>query len=610
MTRTQSIHALFEAQTLATPDAVAILFGDRVLRYEELNARANRLAHRLMSLGVARGGLVGLCVDRSPEAVIGMLAVLKAGGVYVPLDSTYPDERLTFLLQDTAARVVLTHRPTAARLASLGGLDTIVCLDEYESLGVEPAHDPRCAAPDDDVACVLYTSGSTGRPKGVLVCHRGVVRLVRGANYCESGPDEVFLLHSPLTFDASTFEIWGALLNGGRLAVLPPGPPAPDVLADAIRRAGVTTLWLTAGLFNLMVEQRPEALDGVRQVLAGGDVLSPAHVRRALATRGTGVLINGYGPTECTTFACCFRMTRDYNPDWMIPIGWPISSTTVYVLDDERQPVAEGAVGELYLGGDGVALGYLNQPELTRERFVPDPSGGGSLYRTGDRVRVRPDGALEFLGRRDGQIKIAGHRIEPEEVEAALRQNPAVRQAAVVARALPSGEKQLAAYVVAADATDFSVGALKQDLESRLPRHLVPALIVRTDSLPLNANGKVDRTALATAPEPAAPVVARPASGQEAELAAIWAQVLGRPVGSDDNFFDLGGTSLQLLEIHAILTRTLGRSVPTTMLFEHPTIRSLARRLNENGEPGPALAAARDRARLQKEAMTRRRRPS
>lgn len=604
-----AVQTVFEAQAAATPDAPAVLFESRVVTYRELNEQANRLAHRLIRLGVARGSLVGLCVDRSPELVAAVLGILKAGGAYVPLDPVYPDNRLALVLADTAAPVVLAQPSTAARLAPLAGPARVLCPDR-DDLASEPAANPDRGVTGEDVVYVMYTSGSTGVPKGVLVRHRGVVRLVRGADYCDFGPGEVFLLHSPLTFDASTLEIWGPLLNGGRLAVLPPGLPAPGVLADAIRRHGVTTLWLTAGLFHLMVEQLPDDLARVRQVIAGGDVLSPQHVRKALRDRGRGILVNGYGPTETTTFACCFRMAADYQPGPTIPIGRPLPDTSVHVLDEHMRPVPAGDPGELYIGGGGVAVGYLNQPELTRERFVPDPFGdpGRCLYRTGDRVRVGPDGTLEFLGRLDGQVKVSGHRIEPAEVEAELLRHPAVRQAAVAARAVPSGEKQLVAYVVAADPGTFSATGLKSDLAERLPRHMVPALVVRLDTLPLTPNGKVDRAAL---PDPHAaappPPVAAPGTGPEGEVAAVWRRVLSRAAGPDDNFFDLGGTSLQLLEVHAVLTRTLGRDVPLMLLFEHPTVRSLARQLAGTAGTDPALAAAAERARLQRAALSRRR---
>lgn len=605
----RAIHNLFEAEAAATPDAPAVLVESQMLSYGQLNARANRLARRLVSMGVGRGSLVGVCMERSPEVVAALLGVLKAGAAYVPFDPVYPDARLRFMIDDTAAQVILAESTTAGRLRTLVERATIVCPDPSD-LTSQPDTNLDVEVSGEDVAYVMYTSGSTGVPKGVLVRHRGIVRLVRGASYCDFGPDEVFLLHSPLTFDASTLEIWGPLLNGGRLAILPPGPPAPDVLAGAIRRHGVTTMWLTAGLFHLMVDQRPDDLARVRQVIAGGDVLSPQHVRKALRDRGRGILVNGYGPTETTTFACCFRMAADYQPGSTIPIGRPIPDTSVHILDEHMRPVPVGDPGELYIGGGGVAAGYLNRPELTRERFVPDPSGdsGDRLYRTGDRVRMDLDGNIEFLGRLDGQVKVAGHRIEPEEIEAELLRHPAVRQAVVAARPVPSGEKQLVAYVVAADPGAFSASDLKCDLAGQLPQHMVPARIVRLDELPLTPNSKVDRAAL---PDPELPRQAAPAapplSDMEGEVAAVWHRVLGRAAGPDDNFFDLGGTSLQILEIHAVLTRTLGREVPLMQLFEHPTVRSLARQLASTPAADPALAATAERARLQRAALSRRR---
>ncbi len=372
--RDKTIHALFEEQAAVRPRSVAIEFEERRLTYGALNEQADHVALRLRRMGVERGSLVGLCLERSPEMIVGILAILKAGGAYVPLDPNYPDKRLSFMIRDAGTSLIVAHRPTAGRLAPSLRNARVFWIDSDDTAPPdEGTHHPAAAARADDIAYVMYTSGSTGSPKGTLIAHRGVVRLVRNTNYCEFGSDEVFLQLAPISFDASTFEIWGALLNGGRLAIMPPRSTGLDDLGTAIRRHGVTTLWLTAGLFHLMVEQRVDDLRPVRQLLAGGDVLSPPHVQKALEILEDGMIINGYGPTESTTFTCCYRMQKGYRTSGSIPIGRPISNTTVHVLDEERRPVPLGSPGELWIGGDGLAHGYLNQPELTRQKFVPDP---------------------------------------------------------------------------------------------------------------------------------------------------------------------------------------------------------------------------------------------
>lgn len=613
-TLARPVHELFEEQAAATPDAVALLSDDQQVSYAQVNARANRLAHHLLRLGVARGNLVGLCMERCPDAIVGLLGILKAGGAYVPLDPAYPDERLSFMLRDSAAPLTLTHRATAGRMAPFARQTRILCLDtDAAAIASEPATNPGVGTGAQDLVYVMYTSGSTGIPKGVLVGHRAVVRLVRDTDYCRFGPDEVFLHLSPLAFDASTFEIWGALLNGGRLALMPPGSFALDTLGATIRRHGVTTLWLTAGLFHLVVEQRVEILGQLRQLVAGGDVLSPTHVGRVLEVLDHGVLINGYGPTESTTFACCYRMAKGYRPGDRIPIGRPIAHTSVHVLDDLRQPVPAGTPGELYIGGDGLAQGYLNDPGLTRAKFIPDPfrtDSGARLYRTGDRVRYLPDGNLEFLGRFDDQLKVSGHRIEPGEIEAILRQHAAVRQAVVIARTQSHGEKQLVAYVAGVTPGGISAAELRQYLGNRLPPYMLPAHVVPLDRLPLNCNGKVDRAAL-PAPDRPTPVEAgtgSPATHMEEKLTPLWGKILGCSVGPEENFFDLGGTSLQWIELHAELTKALGRELSMTAMFEHPTIRSLAGWLAGNGDFDRSFNQAQDRAKRQQEAFARQRR--
>jgi amino acid adenylation domain-containing protein len=504
--RDTPVHRLFEEQATLAPGSVAIRCGQHVLTYGELNERANQVAHHLRRWRVGRGAYVGLCMERSPELFAAMLGILKAGGAYVPLDPDYPADRLAFMLQETAAPLVVSHRPCTHRIASLLVQNRLVCLDrDAAAIGRETRSNPEDGATADDLAYVMFTSGSTGTPKGVLIGHRAVVRLVRNTNYCRFGRGEVFLQLAPISFDASTFEIWGALLNGALLAAMPPGPPSLEDLGAAIRRFGVTTLWLTAGLFHLMVEQRVDDLASLRQLLAGGDVLSPCHVHKALEALRDGTLINGYGPTESTTFACCHRMTRGHASEASIPIGRPISNTTVFILDERLHPVPVGEPGELCIGGDGLAHGYLNDPELTRARFPFKPSSGEQgtrIYRTGDRARYRPDGVIEFLGRLDSQVKISGHRVEPAEIEAKLQRHPAIRQAAVVSYTglPPRGQKRLVAYFVGTQPGRTATEELRDYLASLLPSFMIPAVFLELAQLPLSPNGKVDRSALPPPP--------------------------------------------------------------------------------------------------------------
>jgi aspartate racemase len=606
----KTVHALFEEQVAETPDAIAVLFEERSLTYAQLNAQANRLAHQMIRLGVGRGSLISLCMERSPEVIVAILGILKAGAAYVPLDPAYPDERLAFMLSDTAAPLVLAHRPTAGRLVSLARQTRILPLDTAAAIDREPSSNPAIGATVDDLAYVIYTSGSMGTPKGVLVPHRAVIRTVRDTDYCCFGPEEVFLHLSPLSFDASTFEIWGSLLNGSRLALLEPGLLTLDALGATIRRYGVTTIFLTTALFNLAVEQRVPELKLLHQLLMGGELVSPGHVQRALAELIEGRLLHVYGPTESTTFACCFPISKDHPAEKGVPIGRPISNTSVYVLDEQLRPVPVGMPGELYIGGDGLARGYLNNPELTQERFVPDPFGkdpAARLYRTGDRVRYLEDGNLDFLGRFDNQVKIRGHRIEPGEIEATLLQHPDVRQAVVTTWMQPHGEKQLVAYVVITSPDRSSAEELKRYLTGRLPHYMVPPTILLLDRLPLNLNGKVDRAALPM-PDQAkkSKTVVGAAVGElEEKLMRLWSRILNCCVGLDDNFFDLGGTSLRLIELHLELSKLLGRELSIMKLFEHATVRSLAGWLSGNEGFDPAFAEMQDRAKRQKEAFAR-----
>ena len=578
-----SVHALFAEQARRAPGAVALAWDGGQMAYGDLERRANQLAHLLRLHGVGPEDRVGVCLERSAAALVAVLAVLKAGAAYVPLDPAYPESRLAFLLRDAGVRLVLGASARRDRIPT--GAADLLCLDEVEEAWARQSTVPPAVDTGPEaLAYVMYTSGSTGTPRGVMVPHRAVVRLVRGSGYARFAPDEVFLQLAPLSFDASTFEVWGALLHGARLVLAPAGAPSLEGLGELVARHGVTTLWLTAGLFHAVVDAGPEALRGVRQLLAGGDVLDPARVRRVLEALPELRLVNGYGPTENTVFTCCHAVAGEVAAT--VPVGRPVGGTRVLVLDGEMGVVPPGAPGELYAGGAGVARGYLGRPDLTAERFVPDPfsSGGARLYRTGDRVRWLPSGELEFLGRTDTQLKVRGFRIEPGEVEAALREHPGVREAVVVAREDPAsgmpGEKRLVGYVAAEEGAEPSGAELREHLRERLPEHMVPAVVAVLDALPLTPNGKVDRRALPAAwdrPADEGEGWVAPRTPVEAALAQIWSEALRvERVGVHDDFFDLGGDSLVSLRIVARVREAFQVQLAPGDLFDAPSVARMA----------------------------------
>ena len=583
------IGSLFDEVAAKHADRTAVELLDQKLDYRELQQRVHALSSALINLGVKPGEPVGLCMDRSFDMVVAMLATLRAGGCFVPFDPAYPADRLAFMFSDTAVKVMLTQRHLANALPKHSARN--IFLDEVKA--GDDATVPKVSP--DAPAYIMYTSGSTGTPKGVVVPHRAIVRLVREQNFIAFGPDLCWLQLSNISFDASTLEIWGALLNGGRLVLQAQQKPTLPEICDSIAKHKVTSVWFTVGLFNMLVDEQLDRLRGLKHILTGGDVLSVPHVKKALKAFGPNVLINGYGPTENTTFTCCFPINNEASITDSVPIGFPLNNTTVHVLDEQRNPVPVGRKGELYTGGDGVALGYWKRDDLTAEKFIDDPFSGKSgakLYRTGDIVRWQADGSIAFIGRADGQVKIRGFRIELGEIENALNDLPSVKDKVVVARQDGPGEKQLACYLVPSDTHtgthDELLNTAREHLRAKLPAYMVPTGFMVMEALPLTANGKVDRRAL---PAPTAQTAAlkaehvAPRNTIERALAAIWGRVLNASdIGIHDDFFDLGGHSLIGIQLLGQVEQQFNKTLPLKSLFEAPTIVQFAELLKGEGD--------------------------
>ncbi|MGO4851103.1 amino acid adenylation domain-containing protein, partial [Inquilinus sp. 2KB_12] len=598
----ETVPDLFEAQVRRTPDAVALVLGAESVSYAELNRRANRLAHVLISRGVGPEDIVALAVPRSVSMVVSVLAVLKAGAAYLPLDPEYPPERLGYMLEDAGPRCIITTG-TAVSAIPAGSPVPVLRLED-PVLSAAPEHDPgdgerTARLRPGHPAYVIYTSGSTGRPKGVLVPHRNVVRLFDATDHWFSpGADDVWTLFHSYAFDFSVWEIWGALLRGGRLVVVPFAVSrSPVEFRDLLAREKVTVLNQTPSAFyQLMQAESDEPTSrqalSLRCIVFGGEALdlerlAPWYRRHP---DDAPILVNMYGITETTVHVTHRRLSQSLVAGGAGSlIGEPIPDLAVYVLDGGLQPVPVGVSGELYVAGAGLARGYLNRPGLTSERFVACPFGGPGerMYRTGDVARWRPDGELEYQGRADEQVKIRGFRIEPGEIEAALGSHPAVAHAAVIAREDHPGQKQLVGYVVAASGTSPDGADLRRHVGQRLPEHMVPSAVVVLEALPLTPNGKLDRKAL-PAPErvSAGGRVARTA--QEEILCGLFAEVLGlERVGIDDGFFDHGGHSLLATHLIGRIRSSLGVEVTIRSLFEAPTVSGLAERLG-TARPGRA----------------------
>nr|WP_295864097.1 non-ribosomal peptide synthase/polyketide synthase [uncultured Chitinophaga sp.] len=584
----QSITALFSAKAQQAPDAVALLFGDVVMHYGELEKQSNQLAHYLRGKGIQRGSIVPVCTERSPEMMVSILAILKTGAAYMPLDPAYPSERLGMMLDESRSSVLITTTDFHDRfIADRPGMDLLLADQLPALLAGQPDTVPANPPSADDLAYVMYTSGSTGRPKGVLVTHRNVTSLVLAPNYVHLDAATTILSAGSLAFDATTFEYWGALLHGGRLA-LTVGNSLLDsaVFKQELYSKAVTVLFITTSWFNQLVDTDITVFGHLSAVLTGGEKMSEKHVERFRQAYPGISISNIYGPTENTTFSLSYIINpHELAPN--TPIGIPLNNRTAYVLDDAQQLLPVGVAGELYVGGAGLATGYLDRPELTAEKFVPHPFSNNpeeKLYRTGDRARWRPDGNIVYLGRVDDQVKIRGHRIEPGEVESIMLAYPGVAQGIVVVKTDEKGLKRLVAYVVPVD--KFDRDALVSYLKAKLPEYMVPAVMVPLDKFPVTANGKIDKKAL---PEPemnalSAHDYVAPRTKAGRDMAQIWQELLGvSQVGIYDNFFELGGDSIITIQVVS-RARKAGYRLHPRDLFRHQTIERLEILLSENRE--------------------------
>ncbi|HET9893412.1 MAG TPA: amino acid adenylation domain-containing protein, partial [Streptosporangiaceae bacterium] len=591
-----TIPGLFAAQAARNPGAPAVVFGADVMSYAQLDRRSNALAWELRRRGVTTDTAVGLAIERGPDLMVALLAVLKSGGAYLPIDAGSPRSRIAAMVSAAHARIVLVT--TGAAVPGLAGLD-VVRVDA----SLEDAAPPPDVSHPLSLAYISFTSGSTGVPKGVAVPQRAVIRLISDPAFVTLGPGQSLLQLAPVAFDASTLEIWGALLTGATLIVAPPGPLGLSDIATLLRTRGVTIAWLTAGLFHQLVETDMDAIACVPVVLAGGEALNPDAVRAVLAARGGRPLVNGYGPTENTTFTTCYVMTDPRQVGPSTPIGRPVQHTAVHILDARGLPAPIGVTGELHAGGDGLARGYIANPAATARAFIPDPTGYGTrLYRTGDLARWRADGIVEFAGRLDDQIKIRGFRVEPGEVAAVLRACPGVRDA-VVTVAGQGAQRHLIGYVTPEDGVDLQAlrpARLRDFVAGQLPDYLVPAGFKAMDRLPLNANGKIDRAAL-PAPEREARRLAGPPRGEtEERLAEVWRRLLPADettasVGHEDSFFELGGNSLLAARLMFRIREEFDAEVRMAEFYEAPTLAACAAAIDaaRTAQPPGAVTAAR-----------------
>ncbi|WP_086998405.1 non-ribosomal peptide synthetase [Rhizobium sullae] len=618
--RDRSLHEIVHQQAQIAPRATALVFGDRSVTYGELDRLSDGLAARLEGFGVGRGDVIGLLLPRSLDTIICMLAILKAGGAYLPLDPAYPHEHLDYVLAECEPKVVFVDAASIEKISSASSERTNIV--DANTLLLEVAVAPTAARPmveigGGDLAYVMFTSGSTGRPKGVAIPHRGISRIALDQNYHSLTRRDVVLHASTISFDASTWEIWCALLNGCALVIMPDVNFSVAGLCQVIRNYDVTSMLLTTGLFHLFADYSDRDLPSLRHVFFGGDVASAAHARRFLDRHPGCILTNAYGPTETTVLATAFTIPQGFSaPE--LPIGMAVAHTSIRILDETLRELPAGIEGQLAISGDGLAVGYFNRPELTEEKFVMVETRDGPqrCYLTGDLAIMGVDGMVAFKGRRDRQVKINGKRIELDEIEAALRRDSRLADAIVVCHTQSQSLKHVVAYLrpceTSAGKDPDLAGAVMATLRRTLPAHMIPNSALVLDSFPMTPGGKVDRSKLSLPPaEPEGSIREAPESQVEAVLVNLWREALGREeIALNRNFFDLGGTSLQLMRVHGGLEAHLRRGVDVVMLFKHPTIRELALFLNGKASDSLRSASAARRAALQRKTMSQFRRSS
>lgn len=626
------IHQLFEEQAAKTPDALAVECSGLTLSYRELNERANQLAHFLRAAGVGPNTRVGLSLERSLEVVVGVYGILKAGGTYVPLDPSYPQERLSYMTSAARCAFLLTEQKLSGLFKDAPGTRIVKLDTDWPSIAAHPGHNPAPAASPGDVIYIIFTSGSTGLPKGAAVYHKGFTNLLHWfvTDFQITDRDRSLLVSS-LSFDLTQKNLYATLIRGGSLHLYPPAPYDVSLLGRLIEQHGITLINCTPSAFYPLVES-PDThawakLTSLRIAFLGGEPISIPRLRPWMTSPGCRAdIANTYGPTECTDICGAYRMTRanmDHYP--FVPLGRPIYNVQLAVVDPDLRLCPPGTAGELCVAGVGIGAGYINDEAMTAAKFINNPFpeiAGPQLYRTGDQVRWLPDGVIEFLGRLDNQVKIRGFRIELNEIESALDAQPAVRESIVVVKrneTTGADPRLVCFYTIKDPLSAPATATLKEHLKSRLPDYMVPSAFHLLPDFPLSPNGKVDRKAIGALPEP----VSSPAqaglsstsvstsnaatSELEQKLQEIWTVVLGRPItGLDENFFDVGGNSIQVAEIHTRLQLWLKRELPITDLFLHTTIRSLASHLSPRSGAATGQNAIMDRAHRQREALAAR----